>query len=503
MAHPSAIVRSGNARIEVLSPSLFRLEYSPSGTFLNSPTVNALNRRMPVPPYTARVSQGWLILQTGRATLRYQVGSGPFTPANTSLRLLVGDQAATVHPDWEWECPFDQTCQAEAAVLGGGAALSQAQAGYQGTAGYAGNLVQRGSSATWTVLGAPAGPATLAVRYSNLAGAPVEPATRTLDLVVNGQVVTTLVAAPTDPADPWSTVTTTAVLRPGSNAVGVVCDPGDSCNMDVDTLAIGPTGAPGPGAGPEGPLGGWIRGFDTFTYGPGGTTCPPGSQGASCLAALEPVHADGLLDSAGWRLVDDTQSAVWTPSGWVAPRKSGGDAEDGYLFAYGHDYAGALRTFAQLTGPAPLLPRKVFGVWYSDFTPYSSAAIVGSLYPAFRREQVPLDTLSLDTEWKAPNNWNGWEWNSALFPHPGSFLQWARSHGIDVTLNVHSSIRNDDPELPAAERIAGTALASSSCMSGPCKVWDWSAAPAGRVELRPPAELSAPRSGVLVAGLVL
>ena len=67
------------------------------------------------------------------------------------------------------------------------------------------------------------------------------------------------------------------------------------------------------------------------------------------------------------------QSAVWTTKGWVQPRPRNGDVEDGYLFVYGHDYAGALRTLAQLTGPAPLLPRNVFGVWYSDYTPYSSS----------------------------------------------------------------------------------------------------------------------------------
>jgi hypothetical protein len=49
MAHPSAVVRSGHARIEVLSPTLLRLEYSPSGDFENNPTVNALNRRTTVP----------------------------------------------------------------------------------------------------------------------------------------------------------------------------------------------------------------------------------------------------------------------------------------------------------------------------------------------------------------------------------------------------------------------------------------------------------------------
>ena len=72
-----------------------------------------------------------------------------------------------------------------------------------------------------------------------------------------------------------------------------------------------------------------------------------------------------------------------------------------------------------LTGPAPLLPRSIFGVWYSDYTPYSSSYIEDTLYPAFQKDHVPLNTLSLDTDWKAPNNWDGWEWNTSLFPRSG------------------------------------------------------------------------------------
>jgi alpha-glucosidase (family GH31 glycosyl hydrolase) len=40
---------------------------------------------------------------------------------------------------------------------------------------------------------------------------------------------------------------------------------------------------------------------------------------------------------------------------------------------------------------------------------------------------VPLNTLSLDTDWKAPNDWDGWEWNTSLFPDPSAFLKWARA----------------------------------------------------------------------------
>lgn len=474
MAHQSAIVRSGNARIEVLGPTLLRLEYSNSGVFENSPTVNALDRRMSVPRYTTGESGGWLTLRTSQAELRYKVGSGPFTAANTSLRFTNGTKPVTVHPTWDWECPFGQACQAGAAVLRGGATLRFNQSGYLSSAGYIGDLARTGSSATWAVLGAPARRSEVSIRYSNAVGS----GTRALpvDLVINGHLRPTLSAPGTTSSDPWSTLTTTVPLKAGSNSIEVRCGSAHGCDLDLDTLAVGPAGTPVAGPGPVDPLGGWVRGFDTFTYEPA-QPCAPGTAGATCQNSFEPLHADGLLDRAGWRLLDDTHSAVWTPQGWIQPRRANGDIEDGYLFAYGHNYTGALRTFARLTGSAPMLPRNAFGVWYSDYTPYTSSYIEDSLYRAFQDDDVPLDTLSLDTDWKSPNNWDGWEWNSALFPHPTSFLQWARSKGIDVTLNIHSSIAVDDPKVATAQRIAGRALPKTSCQAGICKVWDWSSIP--------------------------
>ena len=477
LAHASAIVHVGPVRVEVLSPTLLRLEYSPTQHFENSPTVNALDRRMPVPPYSVSTTGGWLTVRTDRATLRYRLGSGPFTALNTSLRLSVAGQTSTVAPTWEWECTFGQVCQAGAATLSGGATLSQTFTGYESTAGYAGFFVRVGASVTWHVLGSSAGPAALSLRYANTPSPPLTPATSSLELEVNGRLMRTIQAAPTTTTQPWTTYTTTVPLVAGTNAISVVNTTPNSFDLGIDTLSIGPGGSSPPVQASTGPLGGWFRGFDTDTYNDT-PTCGPGQSGATCEAVIQPLNTDGLLDTAGWRLLDDTQSDVWTTNGWVQPRPAHGDVEDGYLFVYGHDYAGALRTLAQLTGPAPLLPRDVFGVWYSDYTPYSSSDIEDTIYPAFVSHQVPLNTLSLDTDWKSPNDWNGWEWNplfvplSLVIPPVGRVPQ-----GIDVTLNIHSSIEDNDPKLAKTERIAGHTLASSSCTNGNCKVWDWSSIP--------------------------
>lgn len=56
----------------------------------------------------------------------------------------------------------------------------------------------------------------------------------------------------------------------------MLCASGDSCNVNVDTLSVSPTGAAVPTMPDMRYLGGYTRGFDTATYGPK-YGCPAGT----------------------------------------------------------------------------------------------------------------------------------------------------------------------------------------------------------------------------------
>ena len=116
---------------------------------------------------------------------------------------------------------------------------------------------------------------------------------------------------------------------------------------------------------------------------------------------------------------------------------------------------GALADLAKLTGPAPLLPESTFGTWFSQYYPYSTADYQGTILPQFEANGVSLDNLSVDTDWKSPSTWDGWEWSPCLFPDPTAFEDWAASQDIHVALNVHPSIANDDPLYAQAQDVAG------------------------------------------------
>lgn len=208
---------------------------------------------------------------------------------------------------------------------------------------------------------------------------------------------------------------------------------------------------------------------------------------------------NGVLTLDGWYVLDDSKTALLTstaPGFAVRPSRTGA-YQDWYAFAYGHDYARALSDLRVLTGAAPLLPRSSFGVWYSKYYAYS-AADLKAVAARFDAEGVPLDTLSLDTDYKRVNDpigaavastavgapgmdfsWNGWDWNYSLFPDPQGFVDWAHGRGINLAANIHPSINSNDPAFGSTNLAAGGLPASNECkvlqadVTGTCHVFDW------------------------------
>lgn len=185
-------------------------------------------------------------------------------------------------------------------------------------------------------------------------------------------------------------------------------------------------------------LGAWYRAFDNPAW-------------------LPELH-DGILDRDGWFNLDDTSAAVLA-DGWPQPRAEGRTYRDGYIFAYGRDYKRAMQEFVKLTGRIPMLPVKAFGNWYSKYEAIGDSTYRNTLIPRFRSEQVPLDVLIIDTDWKAPGAWSGWNWNTSLFPDPAGFLAWTGQQGLLTGLNIHPGIDSwADPMYQQAQDDAGGTL---------------------------------------------
>jgi alpha-glucosidase (family GH31 glycosyl hydrolase) len=83
-------ILSGNVRIRILSPTLVRLEYSPSRSFTDSMTAVVLNRDWNSPDVSVRQESGWILISSEGLTVRYRTGSGPFTRDGLAIQWKAG-----------------------------------------------------------------------------------------------------------------------------------------------------------------------------------------------------------------------------------------------------------------------------------------------------------------------------------------------------------------------------------------------------------------------------
>ncbi|MGW0037519.1 glycoside hydrolase family 31 protein [Gordonia sp. NPDC003376] len=190
---------------------------------------------------------------------------------------------------------------------------------------------------------------------------------------------------------------------------------------------------------PQDNLGGWLRCLDS-------------------VRAETPLQP-GLLSRAGWHFIDDTQSVLVPDDADTFIRRPWRPGyRDGYIFVYGTDFRRALADLRTLSGAVPLLPRQAFGNWFSRYAAYDEHFYRDVLLPQYQRAGVPLDVLIIDTDFKDPNTWNGWNWNRTLFAQPRRFLTWAHRQHLAVGLNIHPSISGNDSRYREAAQTAGGTL---------------------------------------------
>lgn len=150
---------------------------------------------------------------------------------------------------------------------------------------------------------------------------------------------------------------------------------------------------------------------------------------------------NGLMSRTGFTVLDDSKTAFITDDMWFIPKKV--ESTDLYFWGYGHDYLGCLKDFYHLCGKTPLLPRFVFGNWWSRYYKYTEKSYL-ELMDKFEEKNIPISTAVIDMDWhqvdipeKYGSGWTGYTWNPEFFPNPKRFLTELHKRGMHTTLNVH------------------------------------------------------------------
>nr|WP_172832307.1 TIM-barrel domain-containing protein [Nakamurella panacisegetis] len=409
----------------------------------------------------------WDSWNVAKTTLTLSAGAHTITFTHTATdsgnvnfdsvaAVTTGDPYPGVAAPVAAPCDFGSICELDSGTLAGGAKLAFDHNNYSGT-GFVAGMETTTATDMLTVTGVPpAGHYQLQLRYANNVAGAKGIKSRRISITVGSAAATTATLAPTSSWDAWRTVAIPVDLIAGDNVVTLGCPDADGCNVNLDTAAFTTTSSAL--LDPHAPLGGYRRSLDGVD---GGALTNP-----------------GLLYQDGWSLIDDTASGIFnTSTRALTPRPTHGGTpyQDGYVFGYGKDYAQGLQDLATLTGPPKLLPRWAYGVWYSEYYDRTAADYQNTILPKFRSEGVPLDVLVTDTDFKSPNQWNGWEIDTSKFPDPAAYFAWAHAQGLHTSLNIHPSILASDPQFAQAQATAKGKLQPGSCSGGGanCYVFDF------------------------------
>lgn len=163
----------------------------------------------------------------------------------------------------------------------------------------------------------------------------------------------------------------------------------------------------------------------------------PGNLGGA-IATLDNVDGavdlgQGIISRDGWYLLDDSHSNLLTTD-WVESRPPTAGS-DWYLFGYGDDYKGALKSLTAIAGAVPLPRKYLLGAWYSRYWPYTSADY-RRIIAEYTAHDFPIDNIVMDMDWHT-DGWTGWTWNRKLLPDYEALLADFHKQGLHVTLNTH------------------------------------------------------------------
>ncbi len=110
--------------------------------------------------------------------------------------------------------------------------------------------------------------------------------------------------------------------------------------------------------------------------------------------------------------------------------------------------AARLRDFCRLTGYAPVLPEWGYGFWKSRDV-YDHQDEVVDDFEGFRRHEIPLDAIVLDSPWET--QYNTWEFNPHQFPDAVGMLRRFRAAGVRTVVWVTPWVNLDsrDGQIPS------------------------------------------------------
>jgi alpha-glucosidase len=175
-----------------------------------------------------------------------------------------------------------------------------------------------------------------------------------------------------------------------------------------------------------------------------------GATGNTQIPILYALHSSKyenyavLYDNEYKQRWNFTQKDEWTAEA------DGGEVD--FFFFHGHDLKDLRKDFMELTGKPPIPPKKMFGLWVSEFG-YDNWEEVDDKLATLRKNNFPLDGFVLDLQWfggiKKENPQMGkLDWDTKNFPNPRTkILDYDQKHGVGIMTIEEPYIDKSQPEF--------------------------------------------------------
>jgi len=147
-----------------------------------------------------------------------------------------------------------------------------------------------------------------------------------------------------------------------------------------------------------------------------------------------------LVSSRGYGLlwdnpaISDVEVGVSGKEGVLRWISETGKAIDYYLI-YGPKADDVVAGYRRLTGPAPLMPKWLWGFWQCKER-YSSQAEMLGIVSRFRESHVPLDGIVQDWQYWKPGGWGSHEFDPARYPDPKGMVDAIHRMNAHILVSV-------------------------------------------------------------------
>eukprot|EP01012_Entosiphon_sulcatum_P013951 TRINITY_DN19109_c0_g1_i1.p1 TRINITY_DN19109_c0_g1~~TRINITY_DN19109_c0_g1_i1.p1 ORF type:complete len:957 (-),score=119.59 TRINITY_DN19109_c0_g1_i1:423-3293(-) len=111
---------------------------------------------------------------------------------------------------------------------------------------------------------------------------------------------------------------------------------------------------------------------------------------------------------------------------------------DWYFLAHGADYRAALNEFTMVAGKIPIPRRHMLGLSWSRWGNIDQSATIQQVHN-LAAANIPLDTYVFDMNWHLKPQWTGYTWDTNLYPDHVSLLGWLHERGLQLAANLHDA----------------------------------------------------------------